>query len=223
MKKLKIMYEDKYLLIVNKPVKLLTIATNNKNENNLYSDAYNYLHNKNQKVFIVNRLDKDTSGIVVFAKNENVKELMQNNWDDTIRKYYAIVDGIILKEGVIESYLKETKTFLIYITKDKNGKYAKTKYVPITNNQKYTLLDIQIFTGRKNQIRVQLSSINHSIVGDKKYGLKDSPINRMCLHAYYLEFIHPITKEKIIINDQIPDEFNKLIKDVTLKQHLTSS
>ena len=210
MKKLNILYEDKYLLIVNKPAKLLTIATTKDNEKNLYSEVYDYLHKKNQKVFIVNRLDKETSGVVVFAKNENIKKIMQDNWEKVERKYYALVHGVITKEGTIESYLKETKTFLTYITKDKKGKFAKTSYKPISNNTKYTLLDIEIFTGRKNQIRVQLSSINHPIVGDKKYGLKDNPINRMCLHAYFLKFIHPVTKELIIIIDKMPNEFKKL-------------
>ena len=222
MKKLDILYEDKYLLVVNKPAKLLTISNNKDKYNNLYSEVYDYLHKKNQKVFIVNRLDKDTSGLVVFAKSEEIKQKMQDNWNDVVRKYYALVEGKINKEGAVESYLKETKTLLTYSTNDKNGKYAKTIYKPIVNNNKYTLLDIEIKTGRKNQIRVHMQDINHPIVGDKKYGSKVNPINRMCLHAYYLRFIHPINKKEIIIETKMINEFN-LIKDVTLKQHLTSS
>ena len=211
MKKLNIIYEDKYLLIVNKPAKILTIATNKGNEINLYSDAYDYLHKKNQKVFIVNRLDKDTSGLVVFAKNESIKNEMQNNWDKVTRKYYAIVSGKIDHSGKVESYLKETKTLLTYSSNDKTGKYAKTLYNPINSNNKYTLLDINIITGRKNQIRVHMQDIAHPIVGDKKYGSNINPLNRMCLHAYYLSFTHPITKENIIIEDKMPKEFEKLI------------
>ena len=212
MKKLNIVYEDKHLLIINKPAKLLTISTNKNQYNNLYQEVYDYLHKKNQKVFIVNRLDKDTSGLVVFAKSENIKNLMQDNWSKVIRKYYAIVQGKTTKNGVVESYLKETKTLYTYSTTSKTGKYAKTIYNIINSNNKYTLLDIEITTGRKNQIRVHMQDINHPIVGDKKYGTNYNPINRMCLHAYYLEFIHPITKEKIIVNTKIPQEFNKLIK-----------
>ena len=209
MKKLNIIYEDKYLLIVNKPAKLLTIATNKGNEINLYNEVYDYLHKKNQKVFIVNRLDKDTSGLVMFAKSEEIKNIMQNNWKDVTRKYYAIVEGQILKEGFIESYLKETKTLLTYSTKDKSGKYAKTIYKPIISNKKYSLIEINILTGRKNQIRVHMQDIKHPIVGDKKYGSIINPINRMCLHAYYLKFVHPKTKELIELTTDLPKEFNK--------------
>ncbi len=210
MKKLNIVYEDKFLLIVNKPAKMLTISTNKGNEPNLYSEVYDYLHKKNQKVFIVNRLDKDTSGLVVFAKNENVKYLMQNNWEHVERKYYAVVEGVIKESGMVESYLKETKTLLTYSTNDKAGKYAKTIYEIVKSNKKYTLLEINILTGRKNQIRVHMQDINHPIIGDKKYGSKINPINRMCLHAYYLNFIHPVNKEAIVLSIPMPKEFNKL-------------
>ena len=149
---------------------------------------------------------------------------MQDNWDKVVRKYYAICNGNIKKEGIVESYLKETKTLLTYSTNDKKqGKYAKTIYKPLINNNKYTLLDINIVTGRKNQIRVHMQDINHSIVGDKKYGSKINPINRLCLHAYYLNFVHPVSKEVMEVYSEMPKEFNKLIKDVTLKQHPTSS
>ena len=212
MKKLDVVYEDKSLLVVNKPAKVLTIATNKDNEHNLYSEVYDYLHKKNQKVFIVNRLDKDTSGLVVFAKSEMIKNIMQDNWSNVIRKYYAIVEGKVSSEGVVESYLKETKTLKTYSTHDKSGKYAKTIYKPVSYNNKYTLLDINILTGRKNQIRVHMQDINHGIIGDKKYGSKINPINRMCLHAYYLEFTHPITKQTVKLELEIPKEFEKIIK-----------
>lgn len=209
MKKLDIVFEDKHLLIVNKPHRLLTIGTNKDKEHNLYAEVYDYLHKKNQKVFIVNRLDKDTSGLVIFAKSEKIKDLMQNNWNNVIRKYYAIVDGIVEKGGVVQSYLKETKTLLTYSTRDKSGKYAKTIYNPLFHNNNYSLLDIEIKTGRKNQIRVHMQDIGHSILGDRKYGFIKS--NRMYLHAYYLEFKHPITAELIKLEIKIPKEFNRII------------
>lgn len=211
MKKLDIAYEDKHLLIINKPHKLLTIGTNKDKEHNLYREVYDYLHKKNQKVFIVNRLDKDTSGLVVFAKSEKVKDLLQNNWDNVTRKYYAIVEGTLSKDGFVESYLKETKTLETYSTNDKRGKYAKTIYKSLFYNKKYSLLEITLVTGRKNQIRVHMKDINHPIVGDKKYGSKSNLINRMALHAYYLEFIHPITKENIKIELKMPQEFDKIV------------
>ena len=210
MRKLDIVFEDKYLIVVNKPAKLLTIATNKNKEHNLYAEVYDYLHKKNQKVFIVNRLDKDTSGLVIFAKSEKIKDLMQNNWNYVIRKYYAIVDGIVEKGGVVQSYLKETKTLLTYSTRDKSGKYAKTIYNPLFHNNNYSLLDIEIKTGRKNQIRVQLANIKHPIVGDKKYGNKEKM--PLCLQAYRLEFLHPITNKNIEIEIKLPKNLENLIK-----------
>ena len=126
--KLNIVYEDKHLLLINKPSNMLTINTS-KNERNLYSEVYNYLHKKNQKVFIVNRLDKDTCGIVVFAKSEKAKYILQDSWDKVTRKYISIVHGTTKDNGVIKSYLKETKSLYTYSSNDRNGKYAITEYL----------------------------------------------------------------------------------------------
>lgn len=211
MKKLDIIYEDKNILVVNKEPKILTISSRNEKEHTLYHEVYNYLHKKNQKVFIVHRLDKDTSGLVLFAKNEKSKEILQNTWKEVERKYYAVVEGIITESDTIKSYLKETSTNLTFITKDeKNGKLAITNYMPIKQSNTYTLLDINILTGRKNQIRVQLKSINHPIIGDKKYGANKNPISRLGLHAYKLSFIHPITKEPLELIAPLPKEFDKI-------------
>lgn len=214
-KKIDILYEDKFIIIVNKPSNLLTIATDKIYEDTLYSQVYDYLKqkHKNNKVFIVHRLDKDTSGLVLFAKNELVKHRLQDNWKNVKRFYYAIVNGSIEKNrDIIKSYLKETKTLLVYSTNDNNGKLAITEYQLLKKNNKYSLLKIGIKTGRKNQIRVHLNDINHSIVGDKKYGINNNPLKRLCLHAYYLEFSHPVTNEIIKIESKYPKEFNKLIE-----------
>ena len=208
--KLDIVYEDKHLLLINKPSNMLTINTS-KNEKNLYSEVYNYLHKKNQKVFIVNRLDKDTSGIVVFAKSEKVKNMLQNSWDKVIRKYIAIVHGKANNYGIIKSYLKESKSLYTYSTNDKKGKYAVTEYKNVISNNKYSMLEITLKTGRKNQIRVHMKDNNTPIVGDKKYGIKDD-FKNMYLFAYKISFIHPITKEFIDIELGIPDKYNELIK-----------
>jgi len=214
-KKLDILYEDKFIIIVNKPSNLLTIANDSEQDNTLYNQVYTYLKqkHKNNKVFIVHRLDKDTSGIVLFAKNADIKYKLQNNWEKVKRYYYAVVNGEVKKEkDVIKSYLKETKTFLVYSSNDKRGKLAITEYETLKKNNKYSLLKIDIKTGRKNQIRVHLNDINHSIVGDKKYGINNNPLKRLCLHAYYLEFIHPITNELIKIETKYTKDFNKLIE-----------
>ncbi len=214
-KKLDILYEDKFLIIVNKPANLLTISTDKEKDRTLYSYVYDYLKKKNKrnKVFIVHRLDKDTSGIVMFAKDEIIKHHMQDNWDKIKRNYVAIVNGKVeSKNGILKSYLNETKTHYTYSVKDKNGKLAITEYEKILENKKYTMLSLNLKTGRKNQIRVQLADMGNSIVGDKKYGIKKDPIRRMALHANYMEFIHPKTKEKIVIDIDIPNSFINLVK-----------
>lgn len=213
--KLKILYEDKTLIVISKPSGLLIIGTNKESNNTLYRKVSEYVkkQHKSNKIFIVHRLDKDTSGIIVFAKTEPIKRILQRNWDKTKRKYIALVEGKINQKDTIKNYLAETKTLRTYITNDKKiGKLAITKYQPIKSNKEYTLLDIEILTGRKNQIRVHMESINHPIVGDKKYNSKKNPIRRMCLHATYLEFIHPITNKKVIIEDKYPNIFDKLIE-----------
>ena len=214
-KKLDILYEDKFLIIVNKPANLLTISTDKEKDRTLYSYVYDYLKKKNKrnKVFIVHRLDKDTSGIVMFAKDEIIKHHMQDNWDKFKRNYVAVVNGKVeKKKGVLKSYLQETKTHLTYSVNDKNGKLAITEYEKVLENKQYTMLSLNLKTGRKNQIRVQLADMGNSIVGDKKYGIKKDPIRRMALVANTLEFTHPKTKEKITIDIDIPSSFIFLVQ-----------
>ena len=216
--KLKIVYEDKHILIINKKENLLTISNDKESENTLFHKVYLYIKrkNKNNKIFIVHRLDFDTSGLIVFAKSEKVKKILQDNWDKVIRKYLAIVFGKVDKtNGTIKSYLKSTKTNLIYSSNDsKNGKLAITSYKNILTNNKYTLLDIDIKTGRKNQIRVHLSDIGYPILGDKKYNNSKTKAKRMYLHAYYLEFNHPVTNELLKFELDVPTDFLNIIKKV---------
>ena len=140
-----------------------------------------------------------------------IKELLQNNWKNVKRYYVALVSGKVNKTGEIKSYLKETKTLLTYSSKDKTGKLAITKYKPIEITDKYSLLEIQILTGRKNQIRVHMQDIGHPIVGDKKYNPKYNSVKQMCLTANKLEFVHPITKKDILLEISIPKEYINLI------------
>lgn len=212
-----ILFEDEHLLIINKPNGLLSMASAKEKEKTAYHLVRAYLQKKahRAKVFIVHRLDKDTSGVLLFAKNDTVKYILQNNWNELVTKrgYTAIVEGHLHKnEGTIRNYLMETKTQLVYSSRDsKEGKLAITHYRVLNQNQNYTLLDISLETGRKNQIRVHMQDIGHPIIGDKKYGARTSPINRLGLHAHALEFNHPITKEKIKVKTKIPSEFIKLL------------
>ena len=209
---LDILYEDSNLIIVSKPSGLLTVSTDRIKENTLYREVSDYVktYNKNNKVFIVNRLDRDTSGIVIFAKNERVKEMLQSNWNDIVRvrKYVAVVSGITLKSGTIKSYLSENKEHMVYSSK--KGKLAITKYERIKYNDKYSMLNIYLYTGRKNQIRVHMKDINHLVVGDKKYGSKENPIDRLMLHCEYIEFINPIDNKIIKVTSNYPSEFDSI-------------
>lgn len=212
-KKLDIMYEDKYLIIINKPSGILTISRDNRNDKNLYDEVKEYVKKQNpkNKIFIVHRLDKDTSGLIIFAKNEKVKRILQTNWTKVKRYYYAVVNGIVKENNHLENYLLETKTHNVIITKDKKkGILAITNFEVMEYNKKYTLLNIEIKTGRKNQIRVQLANIKHPIVGDKKYGNKERM--PLCLQAYRLEFLHPITNKNIEIEIKLPKNLENLIK-----------
>lgn len=197
MKKIKIIYEDKYLIIVNKPAGEFTISRDNHYDNNLYDEVKEYVKKQNpkNKIFIVHRLDKDTSGLVLFAKNEKVKYDLQSNWQNVERKYYAVVIGKLNEtNATLKDLLYETKGLDVVVTNIKKiGKLAITNFDVIKNNNKYSLLDINIETGRRNQIRVQLANIGHPILGDKKYG--KVKYKRMMLEAYYLKFVHPVTKK----------------------------
>lgn len=209
---IEIIYEDNDIIVVNKPYNLLTISTEKEKEKTLYRYMSDYLKikNKKSKIFVVHRLDKETSGVVVFAKNEKTKELLQNNWNEIVtRKYIAIVEGKMQKKnGEIKSFLKENKGFKTYSSN--NGDLAITQYTTLKTNDTYSLLEIIIKTGKKNQIRVHLSDINHKIIGDKKYNSTLNPINRMGLHALELKLVHPITKKQYTFSTTLPKEFVKL-------------
>ena len=215
--RLDIIYEDKHILVVNKPAGLLTIATEKEKEKTLFHQVYLYekKKNKNNLIFIVHRLDKDTSGIVLFAKSTEIKEYFQSNWENVakLKEYVAVVEGrVVKKSDRIESYLKENKILKSYSTYDKTGKLAITEYELINSSKSYSLLKVKILTGRKNQIRVHLSDINHPIIGDKKYGAKTNPLRRIGLHASKLIIEHPITKEIIEFESKTPDMMLKMFK-----------
>ncbi len=211
---LKIIYEDELFIVINKPCNLLTVATDKEKEKTAYVQVTNYLKQDNpkNKVHVLHRLDKETSGILVFSKKEYVKKDLQEDWNNIVtkREYVAIVEGILTKkEGTIKSYLKENKTKMVYSTNEKDGKLAITDYKVIKENKSYSLVNVNLKTGRKNQIRVHFKDLGHPLVGDKKYSSTTDPLHRLCLHASKISFSYQ-NKEYVFEADE-PQEFKKII------------
>jgi 23S rRNA pseudouridine1911/1915/1917 synthase len=171
---------------------------------------------KNARIFIVHRLDQDTSGVLLFAKSHELANAFQQDWNNLVTKrgYYAIIKGCPKEEkGIIKSYMYKSKTNEMYSGhKTKTGKFAETHYKVIKKGETYSLVDINILTGRKNQIRVHLKDIGFPIVGDKKYDGEKSPIQRLCLHAYELNVKHPLTKKALVFKSKILKEMESLLK-----------
>jgi 23S rRNA pseudouridine1911/1915/1917 synthase len=211
-----ILFEDDHIIVVNKPSGLLTIATAKEKEKTLFHIVREYLvsKDKNARVFIVHRLDKDTSGIVVLAKDEKTKNKLQENWNEyvTLREYVAVVHGKLKNESDrIVQKLKETKTNLVYVSRDNEGKEAITNYKVIKENDNYSMVSINIETGRKNQIRVAFQTLRHPIVGDKKYSdIKDKE-QRLYLHANRLKMYYPEIRKDILFETSTPNEFKKIM------------
>ena len=170
--------------------------------------------NNKAKVFVVHRLDKDTSGVLMFAKNEIIKNKLQNNWNEIVYKrgYLAIVEGKLdKKKGQIKNYLDESKTQMVYVSNHRKGKLAITNYQVLKESRYNSLLEIFLDTGRKNQIRVHMQYLGHSIVGDKKYGAATNPLKRMGLHSHVFAFVHPDTKVKMEFKAAMPEVFKKCL------------
>lgn len=215
---LPIIYEDHELIVIDKPSGLLTVATETEKGKTAYHMVREHVkrNNPKDKVFIVHRLDRDTSGILLFSKSLTLKEQLQEHWNDyvKVREYMAIVEGVGMpSSGTIISYLKENKNRKVYSTKDEiNGKKAITNYKKIKEIKNYTLLEVNLDTGRKNQIRVAMSDLKHPVVGDKKYGSIKNPIGRLGLHASKLEIQMPHSKRKLEFTAPIPESFTRLFK-----------
>ena len=218
-KGLEILYEDRDILVVNKGSGLLTVSTLKEKEKTAHFLLNEYVKKGNvrsrNRIFIVHRLDRETSGILVFAKNEKAKHFLQTEWNEFDKEYFAIVHGTLLeKEGLISSYLLENKVHRVYSEKDStNGKYSETAYEVIKESKDYSLLKIKLITGRKHQIRVHFSDKGHPIVGDNKYGKKDKGIKRLALHAASLTITHPFTKKEMTFETELPRYLKTLIKN----------
>ncbi len=215
----KILYEDDHLLVVDKPAGLLTVATEKVKTKTAYFELNEWLRyvnpNKPERVFIVHRLDRETSGLLVFAKNEAAKYTLQRNWDKVEKIYTAVVEGVPrMKEETLKSRLSQNKTLKVYSTDgdDETAKIAVTNYRVLKTNGKFSLLDVFPRTGRKNQIRVQLADIGNPITGDEKYGAKEDPAGRLALHARELSFHHPATGQLMKFHSEVPKELTRILK-----------
>lgn len=211
---IKIIYEDDDFVAIDKPAGLLSVESDKEREC-AYGYVLDYLQkrDKNARPFVLHRIDKETSGVLIFAKDIKVHSMLKMHWNEQVqlREYYAVAEGIFeQKSGTVTSYLKENVNNLVYSTNDPSGQKAVTHYEVVKENAQYSLLRVKIDTGRKNQIRVHMKELGHSIVGDEKYGFTKNPLGRLGLHASKLEFIHPVTKELIAVNAPLPPSFRGL-------------
>jgi 23S rRNA pseudouridine1911/1915/1917 synthase len=211
-----ILYEDDHIIVIDKHSGVLSIA-DNRTSLSAYSllSTHVKMQHPSNKIFVVHRLDRETSGLMMFAKSEEVQQIMQESWYDLVteRSYAAVVEGKIEPaEGSITSFLTESKDMVVYSTHNEElGKKAITFYSTVKSNEKYSLVKATLETGRKNQVRVHLKDLGHSIVGDKKYGSKSNPIGRLALHAWVFSFIHPVTRAQLKFENNLPRKFAHLI------------
>jgi len=213
-----ILYEDNDILVAVKPFGLLTMGTDRDKSRTLYALLTDYVRKgysrSPKRIFIVHRLDRDTSGILIFAKNMEAKLRLQGQWEQTEKKYIALVHGrCVQRERTITTYLTENKARLVYSTTDAaKGKLSHTAYRVLKNTNKFSLLEVALLTGRKHQIRVHLSEIGHPVVGDRKYGKMQEQYKRLALHAKSISFIHPVSGKRLAFETGFPEYFNTLIE-----------
>lgn len=214
---LKIVYEDRWLVVVEKAVGILSMAAGHSSLN-VKSVLDDYFHKTRQKcsAHVVHRLDRDTSGLLVYAKDIETEQILEHNWHDIVydRRYVALVSGEVEQnEGTIANWLKDNTAYITYSSPvDNGGKYAVTHYCVLRRSADYTLMEYKLETGRKNQIRVHSADMGHPVCGDVKYGNGDNPIHRLCLHAYKLCFWHPATNERMEFETPIPNDFIHVVK-----------
>ena len=212
---LDIIYEDEYFFVINKPAGLLSISTTKEKEKTAYHLVREFIKSrkKHDKIFVLHRLDKDTSGVLVFVKDNTLKNLLQNNWDKYVktREYVALVTGTVKDVDDYTCYLKEIGPDKVIVTNKKEGKIAVTSFKTINKNNKYSLVKVNIKTGRRNQIRVVLNHLGNPIVGDKKYGGIKS--NRLYLHASKLTITNPLNNKTYTFESSVPTSFKKVFKN----------
>jgi 23S rRNA pseudouridine1911/1915/1917 synthase len=212
-----ILYEDQDLLVVDKPAGLLTMATDSEKTRTAYYSLTDYVrkgYNKSRKrIFIVHRLDRDTSGIVIFAKNIESKMYLQGHWNETVKTYLAVVHGQCAEtSGTITTYLAENKAHVVYSTSDtRRGRLSITGYRVRRQARDFALIELDLKTGRKHQIRVHLAGIGHAVVGDQKYGKRARTHSRLALHASAISFKHPFLGQQLAFESPAPAYFHQLV------------
>lgn len=215
---LKLVYEDAYLIVVEKKEGLLSVSTDHQKERTAQHILSEYVKrsHRNNRIFVVHRLDRETSGLMMYAKDEKTQNTLRDNWHDIVtdRRYVSIVSGDMEKDyGTIESWLTDRK---LYVSSspvdDGEGKYAVTHYRTIKRANGYSLMELNLETGRKNQIRVHMSDLGHPVVGDRRYGCETDPLGRMALHAFKLCFYHPVTGQLMEFETTYPSSFKALMQ-----------
>ena len=211
----KIVYEDRYLVVIEKNIGILSMAAGHKSLN-VKSVLDKYFQGTKQRcrAHVVHRLDRDTSGLMVYAKDMETEQVLENNWHDIVydRRYVAVVSGEMEEDGgTIANWLKDNSAYFTYSSPtDNGGKYAVTHFHTLARTTRHSLVEFSLETGRKNQIRVHTADMGHPVCGDVKYGNGDDPLHRLCLHAYILCFYHPVTRERMEFRTQIPSMFRNL-------------
>ena len=213
----KIVYEDRWLVVVEKNIGILSMAAGHSSLN-VKSVLDDYFHKSRQKcrAHVVHRLDRDTSGLMIYAKDMETEQILEHNWHDIVydRRYVAVVSGEMEDdEGTIANWLKDNKAYVTYSSPTYNGgKYAVTHFHVLNRTTEHSLVEYRLETGRKHQVRIHSADMGHPVCGDIKYGNGDDPIHRLCLHAYVLCFTHPVTGERMEFDTQIPAAFCRLFK-----------
>ena len=213
----KIVYEDQYLVVIEKNIGILSMAAGHSTLN-VKTVLDDYFKRSRQKctAHIVHRLDRDTSGLMIYAKDKQTEMLLEQDWHNIVfdRRYVAVVSGEMEQdEGTIANWLKDNSAYITYSSPvDNGGKYAVTHFHVLKRSADYSLVEYKLETGRKNQIRVHTADMGHPVCGDVKYGNGDNPIGRLCLHAYVLSFYHPITHEPMDFETPIPPHFRHIFK-----------
>jgi tRNA pseudouridine32 synthase/23S rRNA pseudouridine746 synthase/23S rRNA pseudouridine1911/1915/1917 synthase len=218
-----ILHEDQDILVVDKPAGLLTMGTDSEQERTVYFSLTAYVRKgyakSRNRIFIVHRLDRDASGLLIFAKNEAAKRQLQAQWPETKKTYVAVVHGRLEQpEATISSYLLENAAHRVYSTADtRKGYLSHTAYKVVKQAKDLALLEIDLLTGRKHQIRVHLAESGHPIVGDRRYSKDGGAYKRMALHALALSFKHPASGKELTFATEVPDYFQKLMGGVEAK------
>ena len=211
----KMVYEDQYLVVVEKNVGILSMAAGHSSLN-VKSVLDDYFQRTRQqcRAHVVHRLDRDTSGLMIYAKDMQTEQMLEHNWHDIVydRRYVGVVSGVMTeKTGTVANWLKDNKAYITFSSPvDNGGKYAVTHFRVLDSTDAYSLVEYQLETGRKNQIRVHSADLGHPICGDVKYGNGDNPLHRLCLHAYKLCFYHPVTRQPMEFETPIPTAFRSI-------------